>query len=111
MTKDELDDMEFFTKRRQQLEKHRKEYNNLIDRQDSGEGVDEDRLCLLELVDRKWLGESLTEDKFDAPLEEFEADEEEEPWEIISLLKMHLLGFISQATHFKTRKGYTAASD
>jgi hypothetical protein len=57
MTKDELDDLEFFKKRRQRLEKHRK------DCQDNGEDVDKDPLCFLELAERKRIGKSLNEDE------------------------------------------------
>ncbi len=47
MTKNELDDLEFFKKRQQRLEKHRKEYNNILDRQDNGKEVSKDQLLFL----------------------------------------------------------------
>jgi hypothetical protein len=77
LTDDKLDDLESFKKRRQRMGRYRKEYNEPLDRQDNGKEVNEDRLCFLELIDRRRVGEDLTERELD-DLEQFEADEEEE---------------------------------
>ena len=53
-----------------------KEYNDLLDLQDAGEEVDEDRLYFLELFDRRQHGEELTDEELD-DLDEFEVKEKE----------------------------------
>ena len=72
----ELDDLDVILQRRERFQRQTKEYNELLDMQEAGESVDQDRLYYLELVVRKRLGEDLSAQEMD-DLAYFEADEEQ----------------------------------
>jgi hypothetical protein len=61
-------------RRQDRFRRYTREYNEMLDSQDNGDTVDEDRLYLLELAVRQQLDEELTEDEM-AELEEFDATE------------------------------------
>ena len=58
----------------ERFERYTKEYNEMLDMQDDGEDVDEDRLYFLELAVRQRLGEDLTESEL-LDLEDFDGRE------------------------------------
>ncbi|KAL3924597.1 MAG: hypothetical protein SGILL_000950 [Bacillariaceae sp.] len=72
----ELDDLNVILKRRERFQNYTKEYNILLDKQESGHEVDLDRLHLLELVVRQRLGEELSADELEE-LHNFQAIEVE----------------------------------
>jgi hypothetical protein len=61
-------------RRQERYERYTREYNDLMDRQDTGEDIDENRLYLLELAVRKRLDEELTSDEL-RKLENFDIEE------------------------------------
>ena len=75
LTPIEIEDLDFYKRRRKRVKRHVKEFNKLCDLQDAGQDVDQDRLYLLELVVRNRLREYLTEEEIQ-DLEDFEAQEE-----------------------------------
>ena len=79
----EAADLEVFKKERRKERKYRREFQDLLDRRDRGENVDEDCFYCLDLFARRHLGKKLKEDEL-LDLEDFENEEKEAAGTVVS---------------------------
>jgi hypothetical protein len=71
---EETKDLKLHKQRRKRLKRHRKEYTELVEKEGKGESVDAGRLYCLELVDRNFCREQLTDEELE-DLDQFDEDE------------------------------------